>query len=79
MFDLEKEYINKYNSYKIGLNSTLGGEGCLGYKHSDESLIKCKEASNKISEFRKGKSYDEIYGDNSKSEIKKRSDGVKEA
>ena len=79
MFVLEKKYINEYNSFKLGLNSTLGGEGCLGYKHTEESLIKCKEANAKTSEFRKGKSYNEIYSENAQIEIKKRSNGVKKA
>lgn len=79
MFVLEKKYINEYNSFKLGLNSTLGGEGCLGYKHTEESLMKCKEASAKTSEFRKDKSYNEIYSENAQIEIEKRSNGVKKA
>ena len=37
--ELEKNYIKEFNSFKglsdLGMNLTLGGEGCLGFKHSD--------------------------------------------
>lgn len=77
MFNLEIEYINQYNSYLNGLNNTLGGEGCLGYKHTEEGLIKCKETAKKVGDFRKDKSYNEIYGETAKIESEKRSLGVK--
>ena len=35
--DREKIYIKKYNSYEKGYNSTKGGEGTRGYKHSDKN------------------------------------------
>ena len=35
--DLEKYYIEKYDSYKSGYNLTLGGDGALGAIRSDES------------------------------------------
>lgn len=34
---LEQEYIEKYNSFNSGYNQTLGGEGALGNRLSDES------------------------------------------
>lgn len=37
---LEKKYIQEYNSYNNGYNSTLGGDkGVFGYKHTEE----CKQ------------------------------------
>lgn len=39
---LEIEYINQYNSYKLGYNSTLGGHSKRGYKLSKEFSEKCK-------------------------------------
>lgn len=41
---LEQNYIQKFNSYKLGYNSTLGGEGTLGYKPSEERINKLKAA-----------------------------------
>jgi group I intron endonuclease len=35
--DWERYYIWKYDSFENGYNHTLGGEGCLGYTHSDET------------------------------------------
>lgn len=38
-------YINLYNSYKNGYNSTPGGDsGRLGFKHSDETIQKLKKS-----------------------------------
>lgn len=34
--ELEKQYIKKYNSFEDGYNLTLGGEGMLGYKHTED-------------------------------------------
>lgn len=38
----EQYWIQKYRSYdrNIGYNLTLGGEGCLGLKHSDKTKMK---------------------------------------
>lgn len=46
----EKYYIKKYKSYfkDNGYNLTFGGEGCFGYRHTDQS-------KNKISKIHKGK------------------------
>lgn len=41
---LEKEYIEKYDSYKNGYNQTLGGDGgILGYKFTDEQREKVRQ------------------------------------
>ena len=80
MFDLEMKYISEFNSFELGLNSSIGGEGCLGYKHTKESLEKISGENSYSIKFRKDKNYSEIYGeDRSKEESKKRSDGVKTA
>jgi group I intron endonuclease len=76
IYDKEKKYIEEYDSFKKGLNSTYGGEGCLGYTHP-------KEIKDKISKIllngksHKGKKYEEIYGEKSKEEREKRSNTVK--
>jgi len=36
----ENKFILLYNSYKSGYNSTLGGEGCTGLVHSDQTKKK---------------------------------------
>nr|DAT54007.1 MAG TPA: intron associated endonuclease [Caudoviricetes sp.] len=40
----EKKYIKQYNSYLEGYNSTLGGDGTLGYKLSKEHKDKIRKA-----------------------------------
>lgn len=48
---LEKEYINKYDSYNNGYNQTLGGDfGILGYKFTEEQLKAHKERGRKVAE-----------------------------
>jgi group I intron endonuclease len=42
-FEMEKYYIEKYDTYHNGLNSTLGGEGTSGWKHTEEAKIKIRE------------------------------------
>lgn len=37
-------YIGYYNTYTSGYNCTLGGEGSIGYKHSEEVLYKISKA-----------------------------------
>ena len=37
--------IGWYNSYKSGYNSTLGGEGNVGFRHTDETKQKMSEAN----------------------------------
>lgn len=46
--DLEIKTIKKYNSYKNGYNQTLGGEGTIGFKHSNKT-------KKKLSKYRKGR------------------------
>ena len=42
--ELEKFYIEKYDSYNNGYNSTLGGDGgVLGYNHTEETKEKLRE------------------------------------
>ena len=41
----EKYYISKYSSYKLGYNSTTGGEGCCGLKHTDAVKKKISKSS----------------------------------
>ena len=37
---MEPYFINEYNSLKKGYNSTLGGEGMFGYKHTENFYLK---------------------------------------
>lgn len=78
IYDREKHHISFLKTYEIGLNSTLGGEGCLGYKHSKEIREKI---SNIIKDGRshKGKTYEEIYGDRVRGEKERRRDSVKKS
>nr|WP_257638814.1 hypothetical protein [Streptococcus agalactiae] len=45
MFELEKYFINKYDTYKNGYNATIGGEGVVGDIYINVSL------NNKQSQF----------------------------
>jgi group I intron endonuclease len=76
MYELEKKYITQYDSFKNGLNSTFGGEGCLGYTHSEEIRNKI---SKKLKEgnSHKGKTYDILYGERGQEEKQRRSETVK--
>ena len=76
IYERELELIKEYDSFENGLNSTLGGEGCLGYKHSPEIRVKISEAV-KNGKSHKGKTYDEIYGDRVEEEKIKRKEKVK--
>jgi len=65
LFDLEKYYINKYNSYNEGLNSNLGGYGTIYHSEETKSKISksrkgwvpSKERGEKISNKIKGRKY----------------------
>jgi hypothetical protein len=59
------------------MNSTVGGEGCLGYTHSIEKRIKISE-SLKNGKSHKGKTYEELYGDSAEEQKEKRRLSVKE-
>lgn len=37
---LEIKYIEEYDTYVNGYNSTVGGDGVLGYRHTDDSKMK---------------------------------------
>jgi group I intron endonuclease len=76
IYSKEKKYIEKYETYTKGLNSTLGEEGCLGYKHSEDIRKKISYIL-KDGRSHKGKNYQEIYGVNFLNEIEKRSNSVK--
>lgn len=76
IYETEKKYIQKFDTYHNGLNNTLGGEGCLGYRHSSDIRKKISD-TNKNIERRKGKTYDEIYGNLGEIEKSKRSNTVK--
>lgn len=79
MFNLEIKYIKEWDTFNSGLNNTLGGEGCLGYTHDEETKELCINQLNEIAESRKGKTYKEIYGDSAEEEITKRSIASKKA
>lgn len=49
--ELERFYINKYKKLGIKLvNMTDGGDGSIGFKHSDETIIKLKTIATKRAE-----------------------------
>lgn len=52
---LEKEYIKKYNTFKNGYNSTLGGEGAFGYKWDKENHKKVH--AKKVEKFYKNEEW----------------------
>jgi group I intron endonuclease len=76
IYETEKKYIEQYDSYNNGLNSTFGGEGCLGYTHSPEIRQKISE-NTKNGNSHKGKTYEELYGDKADEEREKRRLSVK--
>lgn len=71
IYETEKKYINEYDSYHNGMNSTFGGEGCLGYTHSPKIRQKISE-NTKNGNSHKGKTYEELYGDRAEGEKLKR-------
>jgi group I intron endonuclease len=52
---MEKYFIEAFNSLKNGYNMTLGGEGTIGYKHSEESILKNKMKNSGINHYNWGK------------------------
>lgn len=79
IYEIEKKYIELYSSYENGLNSTLGGEGCLGYIHSEEKRKKISKNLIDSGNTHKNKTYEEIYGDLANEEKIKRKFGVSNA
>ena len=76
LLNIEKEYISLFNSNKHGYNMTEGGEGVRGYKHTEEAKRKLshppsQETRNKLSLARKGKKYEEIFGQQKADLLKK--------
>lgn len=76
IYETEKKYIEKYDSFNNGLNSTVGGEGCLGYVHSPEIRKKISEKT-KNGNSHKGKTYEELYGERAEEEKLKRKNSSK--
>lgn len=76
IYETEKKYIDEYDTYNNGLNTTLGGEGCLGYTHSPEIKKKISE-NTKNGNSHKNKTYKELYGDKAEDEKEKRRLSVK--
>lgn len=76
IYETEKKYVEQYDSYNNGLNSTIGGEGCLGYTHSPEIRQKISE-NTKNGNSHKGKTYEELYGDKAEEQKEKRRLSVK--
>lgn len=76
IYEIEKKYISQYDSYDNGLNSTFGGEGCLGYVHSPEIRKKISEGT-KNGNSHKGKTYEQLYGEKAEEEKLKRKNSVK--
>ena len=76
IYEREKHHINDLDTYKEGLNSTHGGEGCLGYRHSKEIREKISKKL-KDGKSHKGKTYEDLYGDKAKEEKEKRKLSVK--
>jgi len=78
IYEREKFFINKHNTFQNGLNSTYGGEGCLGYTHPKEIREKISKTL-KDGKSHKGKKYEDIYGDKYIEEKEKRRDSVKKS
>ena len=76
IYEIEKKYIAQYDSFKNGLNSTFGGEGCLGYVHSPEIRKKISKTI-KEGNSHKGKTYEILYGENGETEKEIRRKSVK--
>ena len=78
IYKREKFFINELKTFNLGLNSTIGGEGCLGYKHSKEIREKISKII-KDGRSHKGKTYVEIYGDRMLEEKINRQESVKKS
>lgn len=78
IFKKEKEWIYNLNTKApIGYNLTMGGEGCIGYKHTPETMNKLigrkisTESKKKMSLAKKGKkiNYKKIISQDTKNKI----------
>jgi len=77
-FEIEKKLITHYGIKMHGgilINLTLGGEGCSGYKHSQETLEKLSKYLCENHKF-KNKSYEDIYGEHADMQKEKRRNTV---
>ena len=78
LFEREKYYIEIYdainsNEYYNMAEGGKGGAGTLATEEAKEAhRIGCKKGLEKISELRRGKTYEEIYGDRADEEKEKR-------
>ena len=52
---MEPHFIKEYNSFNSGYNSTLGGEGSFGYKHTPEQRKKNSDKNSGINHVNYGK------------------------
>jgi group I intron endonuclease len=71
IYQREKFNINERKTFEKGLNTTIGGEGCLGYKHSKQIREKISSII-KDGRSHRGKTYEQIYGDRANEEKLKR-------
>ena len=62
---METHFISEYNSYKNGYNSTMGGDGAVGYKHSKESRQKMSNNAKSKTTFKdnEGNTYKLLIND----------------
>lgn len=74
MHEKEKYWIKFLDTYKNGLNSTEGGQGSHGYKHSKQTLIKM---SKNTTTLRKNIPYTSLYKEKASLEKEKRANSVK--
>jgi group I intron endonuclease len=64
-------YVDKYNTYHNGYNSTIGGEGCRGFLPSEETKKKQSVAAKNRTDIRPNKKY---FTDEEKREAKRERD-----
>jgi group I intron endonuclease len=76
IYQMEQFYIKNLGTFENGLNTTTGGEGCLGYKHSETTRKKISE-NTKNGNSHKNKTYEVLYGDRAEEEKNKRKLSVK--
>lgn len=65
--DAERSYIEKYNSLHEGYNSTVGGEGTLGFRFSDES----KDKLSKLNSGENNPNFGKVTSEETKEKIRK--------